>query len=280
MSAGMTMKLASSREIRVSEGTALARQRRSKSMPPRIQDCSYEKKLKLLRTTLVCWQKSCSPPFGQVRIFPERAASAFRPHVLCTRTSHGTGQMVTTRPAKKTPIEARNDFRRRHLTARGETARAGVPPSRSAPPQIENHWHGRRTPIAPLLNPSCCEQRCKPSFGCADTLPAKAPPPLPSTALQSNHDSWDSCYVLPVLFACSGHAVLDTRGAPVNLAVDFMHSVKDVENALNGILGETTACVCSPRWISSGDHLLSLCVAQGKHCIEVILRHAGLRLTE
>jgi hypothetical protein len=69
---------------------------------------------------------------------------------------------------------------------------------------------------------------------------------------QSSPDPQDSCHVLSVFFACSKHAVLDTKGGPMELAVAFMHFVKDLENALNGSPGGCT---------SLGNHLLNLCLA-------------------
>ena len=85
----------------------------------------------------------------------------------------------------------------------------------------------------------------------------KAPPPLPSYFLGS-----DCVTVLDVVYACSGEPVKATIGCNLKLNVDFTHSIKDVESAINVFAQKSlrdTVHIVDPLSETPSDLLLTLC---------------------
>ena len=150
--------------------------------------------------------------------------------------------------------------------------------ARSAPPCLST-FSVRGRPCQPLIDPACCERHYSLLQGRCGAPTPKAPPPLPAHLLHGTSRPSVCCKVLPIRFACTGRPVLEVTGRPLELALDFTHTIKDVENCLHHALRKVKAIVHCPVCTSSADHILTLCANQHLSHIEVVLQPSDGKYT-
>lgn len=130
--------------------------------------------------------------------------------------------------------------------------------SRSAPPSTHIDFNAAHTHLNLHL-------------GRAGVPPAKAPPPLVASGEQRRI----GYHFLPVMYELSGNPVIVTSsGRPLVLILDFTHTVRDVERALQ-YTTQHLAKIISPASVLPTDRVLTLCAMRGCSQIDVILTPNG-----
>jgi hypothetical protein len=168
------------------------------------------------------------------------------------------------------PAQVYSMMRARSMDCKGSCTIDVVKRAKSAPPSIHIDMHrGRRN--------------FNVYFGRAGCPPAKAPPPVPTSDYRFRYLAEHvTRMVVPVMLEISGKPFLITDSSgnenPMSLSVDFMHTVGDVERAIQ----YHTTCrvrLCSPMSVVQSDKVMTLCVAQVVRKLSVVkLHHDGTYL--
>ena len=131
--------------------------------------------------------------------------------------------------------------------------------SRMSAPLVKR---SRSAPASHKYPASCC-LHCSMSVARAGAPPSKAPPPLPPSDYRYSQHMSQTRQNIPVFNSVSG-------GFLMSLAVDFTHTVRDVERAIL-YHKQISAKIADPLPVYCTEHILTLCRTRKVAAIRVVV---------